>query len=51
MSHLLVVHERLDVESECGGDAHDILAVELLQDRSLARIVQSTVPPVLSFRS
>ena len=37
---LPVVLEGLDVESECGRDGVDVLAVELLQDRRLAGVVQ-----------
>lgn len=37
---LPVVLEGLDVESEGGRDGVDVLAVELLQDRRLARVVQ-----------
>ena len=34
--------ERLDVESERGRDGVDVLAVELLQDRRLPRVVQTS---------
>ena len=37
---LLAVDEGLDVEAERGADAHDVLAVELLQDRRLPGVVE-----------
>ena len=35
--------ECLDVEAERGRDSVDVLAVELLQDRRLPRVVQTSV--------
>ena len=35
----LSVHEGLDVEAEGGADAHDIFAIELLEDSRLSRII------------
>ena len=36
---LLSMHEGLDVEAEGWADAHDILAIELLEDSRLSRII------------
>ena len=38
---LLAVHKRLDVESEGGTDAHDILPVQFLENGRLPSIVET----------
>lgn len=34
------MHERLDIESKRRTNAHNILPIQFLQDRSLARVIQ-----------
>ena len=38
---LLAVHESLDVEPKSRADSHDILAIQLLEDRGLPSIIEA----------
>lgn len=40
-SSSLAVHEGLDIETQCGTNSHNILTVELLEDRSLSSIIEA----------
>ena len=41
MVRLPVVREGADIETESRTDAHDILVVQLLQDRCLASVIEA----------
>lgn len=36
------MHEGLDVEAQCRTDAHDILAIQLLENCCLACVIETT---------